>query len=198
MHLPTPQFSRLVTVLAFDLTNPALDSMIMAWDHISNRFLRRISSDRETAGKVESIRLLAIHDAVHSVLNSEGGYIFNDPSSGRSLDAALAAAAQASHDVLAGVFESPEDRSDLKNALEESLSLISDKLEIAAGAITGANSAAAYARAFAPLSPSHPVVDGHAKSVPLTHRDRIPPDPSQHSLRLAKDPDWRFDWKKSA
>lgn len=152
MHLPTPQFSRLVTVLAFDLTNPALDSMIVAWDHISTRFLKRLSTKRDIAGKVESIRLLAIHDAVHTIFASGGGCIFNGVSAGSSLDAALAATAQASHDVLAAVFESPEDRASLADVLEESLSLISDAQEKFAGAVTGAESAATFARAFAPLA----------------------------------------------
>lgn len=57
MYLPTPQFARLVTILAFDLTNPALDSMILAWDHIATRHLARIAANQAVAGKVESIRL---------------------------------------------------------------------------------------------------------------------------------------------
>ncbi|MDP3850194.1 MAG: hypothetical protein Q8Q59_06815 [Luteolibacter sp.] len=197
MHLPTPQFSRLVTVLAFDLTNPALDSMIRAWDHISARFLRQISPNPEIAGNVESIRLLAIHDAVHSIFGSAGGYIFTDPSPTTSLDAALAATAQASHDVLAGVFESPEDRSKLKDTLEESLSLISDEREIAAGIATGAKSAATYARTFAPLSLSLQLANAGEKQGSQTRHERIP-EPSRPSLQLAKNPNWRFDWRKSA
>lgn len=197
MHLPTPQFSRLVTVLAFDLTNPALDSMIRAWDHISERFLTRISTNREIAGKVESIRLLAIHDAVHSVFGSAGGYIFTDSSSGSSLDAALAAAASASHDILASVFESPEDRKDLKDALEESLSLIFNEQEKSVGVVTGAASAATYARIFTPLSLSLQLSGVGAQAFPRPRRDRIEENP-RHPLRLAKDPNWRFDWQKSA
>lgn len=152
MHLPTPQFSRLVTALAFDLNNPLLDSMILAWDHISTRFLNRLVTHREVAGKIESVRLLAIHDGIHAVFGSGNGYMFHGLSSGKSTSAALAAAAQASHDVLAAVFDSPEDRADLADSLEESLSLISDPLEAVAGVITGAASAGAYEREFAPLA----------------------------------------------
>lgn len=197
MHLPTPQFSRLVTVLAFDLTHPMLDSMILAWDHITTRYLNRISTDRELAGKLESIRLLAIHDAVHTIFGSQSGYIFNGTSSGTTLDAALAATAQASHDILAAVFTSPEDRSDLKDSLEESLSLISDQKECISGAVTGAASAAAYTATFAPL------VSQNVQRIPS---DKLTRDPQQQrftaagrpSLRLAKDPAWRFDWRQSA
>ncbi|GAA5128272.1 hypothetical protein JIN84_01800 [Luteolibacter yonseiensis] len=152
MHLPTPQFSRLVTALAFDLNNPLLDSMILAWDHIATRFLNRLANHREAAGKVESIRLLAIHDGIHAVLGSGNGYMFHGLSSGSSTSAALAATAQASHDVLAAVFDLPEDREDLAHLLEESLSLISDPAEAVAGVITGAASAGTYEREFAPLT----------------------------------------------
>jgi hypothetical protein len=148
MHLPTPQFSRLVTVLAFDLNNPSLDSMILAWDHISARFLNRLRSNRTAADQIESIRLLAIHDAVISIFGRGQGFIFNESSTGTSLAAALAATAQASHDILASAFEGEVDRDDLADALEESLSLISDHREKAVGAATGAASAAAFVRTF--------------------------------------------------
>ncbi len=155
MHLPTPQFSRLVTVLAFDLNDPSLDSMILAWDHIAKRYLNRLITHREVSGKVESIRLLAMHDAIHSVFGSGNGYIYHGFSPGQSISAALAAAAQASHDILAAVFESPEDQANLADTLEESLSLIADPSEAAAGVIMGAASAGAYERAFGPLGLSH-------------------------------------------
>ncbi|MEO5916530.1 MAG: hypothetical protein ABIS50_20000 [Luteolibacter sp.] len=151
MHLPTPQFSRLVTVLAFDLNNPSLDSMFVAWDHIATRHLRSLSSNRSLAGRIESVRLLAVHDAILSILRPGHGFIFNEPSTGTSLTAALAATAQASHDILSSAFDSPEDRSHLADALEESLSLISDRAEKAVGAATGAASAATFLATFGTL-----------------------------------------------
>lgn len=161
MYLPTPQFSRLVTVLAFDLSNPSLDSMILAWDHISTRFLNRLTSNRAAADQIESIRLLAIHDAVISIFGRGQGFIFNETSTGTSLAAALAATAQASHDILASAFDSEQDVDNLAEALEESLSLISDHREKAVGAATGAASAAAFVRTFGSKS-LHPRFAGPA------------------------------------
>ena len=197
MYLPTPQFARLVTILAFDLTNPALDSMILAWDHIATRHLERIAASRAAAGKVESIRLLAIHDAVHTVFASGGGCIFNGTSTGSSLAAALAATAQASHDVLAAVFASPADRTSLADALEESLALIADEREKASGALIGAESAATFARAFAPLALNQREIGrepGQAHSYPREEKlgGHAPP------LRLEANPNWRFDWQRTA
>jgi hypothetical protein len=187
MHLPTPQFSRLVTILAFDLTDPALDSMIRAWDHISTRFLKRLQPDRAASGKIESVRLLAIHDAVHAVFGSPGGYIYDGFSGGKSLAAALAATAQASHDVLVSAFDAPEDIVELDNVLEESLTLIRDDREKSAGVITGAASAATYLSNFGPLAPGLKVTDIHQEQAR-----------SRHALRLAKNPEWRFEWQRSA
>lgn len=153
MKLPTPQFSRLVTLLAFDILNPSLDSMILAWDHISSRFLNRPGRDMALSGRLESIRLLAIHDAVHAVLNPSGGFIFNEQSAVHSLDAALAAAARASHDILAAALTSPEDLEALSISLEESLSLVGSAHEREAGAAIGAASAASFVRTFDPLVP---------------------------------------------
>lgn len=191
MHLPTPQFSRLVTILAFDLTNPALDSMIMAWDHIATRYLNRISSDRAASGKVESLRLLAIHDAVHAVFGSSGGYIYDGFSKGNSLAAALAATAQVSHDILVDAFDAPEDVADLDQALEESLSLISDNREKAAGVLTGAESAATYLNYFGPIG-----LESNFAEFSKDHRQGRNDDGRQ-VLRLAKN-HWRFDWQQSA
>ncbi|MES2659603.1 MAG: hypothetical protein V4689_13380 [Verrucomicrobiota bacterium] len=151
MHLPTPQFSRLVTVLAFDLSDPSLDSMILAWDHITTRFINPIRHHREAAGRIESIRLLSIHDAVHAVFGSGGGYVFKRSAPDDSLGAALAATARASHDVLAAVFRSPSQQEDLKHTLEESLSLVSDARERVAGSLSGSQSAASYLLTFAPF-----------------------------------------------
>ncbi len=191
-HLPTPQFSRLVTILAFDLTNPALDSMILAWDHIATRFLRRLASDRIQSGRIESIRLLAIHDAVHTIFNSGAGCIFNGRSSRNSVDAALAAAAQASHDILATVFTDSQDRIELANSLEESLLLIGNEEEKSAGSRTGTESAATFAKAFGALlqNPSNST----RPLSPTNEREQSPPI----SLRLAKNPKWNFDWLRSA
>ncbi|GAA5121072.1 hypothetical protein JIN84_00220 [Luteolibacter yonseiensis] len=151
MHLPTPQFSRLIAVLAFDLNNPSLDSLFVAWDHISARYLNRLKSRNEWSDEIESIRLLAIHDAVISILGRGTGFIFNERSTGTTLAAALAATAQASHDILVSVFNSPQDVADLGDNLEESLSLISGTAEKAVGSATGSASASAFLKTFGPI-----------------------------------------------
>ncbi len=158
MHLPTPQFSRLITVLAFDLNNPSLDSLFIAWDHIASRYVHRLEKRNQLAGKIESIRLLAIHDAVISILGPGAGFIFNERSTGTTLPAALAATAQASHDILASAFDSPEDLADLADLLEESLSLIPNGPQKAVGSATGAASAAAFIKTFGPLSTARAAV----------------------------------------
>ncbi|MES2475614.1 MAG: hypothetical protein V4640_07525 [Verrucomicrobiota bacterium] len=122
--------------------------MILAWDHISARFLRRLKTHQTAADQIESIRLLAIHDAVISILGHGQGFIFHENSTGTSLAAALAASAQASHDILASAFDAEDDHNHLADALAESLSLISDQREKAVGAATGAASAAAFVRIF--------------------------------------------------
>ncbi len=166
MHLPTPQFSRLVTVLAFDLNTPSLDSMLLAWDHIATRLLR--NRGRSIAGKIESIRLLAIHDAVLAILGPGAGFVFNGSSTGTSISAALAATAQASHDILANAFDDSATLADLHHALEESLSLISNDLEKAVGSATGSASAAAFIRAFGSLAGAN----GDTGSVPSARTRR--------------------------
>lgn len=155
MHLPTPQFSRLITVLAFDLNNPSLDSLFIAWDHIASRYIHRLENRNQLAGKIESIRLLSIHDAVISILGPGAGFIFNERSTGTTLSAALAATAQASHDILANAFNTPEDLADLDHLLEESLELIPDAAEKAVGSATGSASAAAFIQTFGSLSKVH-------------------------------------------
>lgn len=152
MHLPTSQFSRLITVLAFDLSNPSLDSLFIAWDHISARYINRLDKRTRAGEKIESIRLLAIHDAVISILGPGTGFIFNERSTGTSLSAALAATAQASHDILASAFNSQQDLADLDDLLEESLSLIPQTPEKAVGSATGSASAAAFIKTFGTLA----------------------------------------------
>lgn len=148
MNLPSPQYSRLVTALAFDLSDPSLDSMILAWDHIAKRFLDRIRFHRVTVGRIESIRLLAVHDAIHSIFGSDGACIYKRRSRVNSTAAALAAAARASHDVLAAAFPLPADRVELDSLLEESLSLTGPGPDVASGSLTGSRSASAYLAAF--------------------------------------------------
>lgn len=148
MHLPTPQFSRLITFLAIDLADSSLDSMILAWDHISTRYLDRLKSDRATADRIEAIRLLAVHDAVNSIFGRGPGFVFNESSTGTTITAAIAATAQASHDILASAFNSPDDLEDLKVSIAESLSLIADHRERAMGSATGAASAVAFIKSF--------------------------------------------------
>jgi hypothetical protein len=152
MHLPTPEFSRLVTILALDSSTSSIDSMLLTWDHIAARYLRRHRSEASLADKIESIRLLAIHDAVIAILGPGAGFIFNGTSTGTTLAAALAATAQASHDILSNAFDTDADRIDLRELLTESLSLIANDLEKAVGAATGAASAAAFLEAFGSLA----------------------------------------------
>jgi len=103
------------------------------------------------AERIESIRLLAIHDAVISILGRGTGFIFNERSTGTTTAAALAATAQASHDILVSAFTLPRDVEDLGDALEESLSLISATAEKAVGSATGTASAAAFLNTFGPI-----------------------------------------------
>lgn len=148
MNLPSPQYSRLVTALAFDLSDPSLDSMILAWDHIAKRFLDRIRFHRIAVGRIESIRLLAVHDAIHAVFGSGGAYIYKKRSGVSSAAAALVAAARASHDVLAAAFPAESDREELATLLEESLSLTNPAADVEAGSLTGERAASAYLAAF--------------------------------------------------
>ncbi|MEO5712359.1 MAG: hypothetical protein ABIT37_02635 [Luteolibacter sp.] len=151
MKLPSSQFLRLVADLPTHLSSPALESMVLAWDHIAERYLRRVESNRTFAGRVRSIRLLAVHDAVLSIVDPGFGYIFKPDAVTRSTQAALAATAQAAHDILADAFDAPEDRADLGDLLAESLSLIGNAAERATGARIGAASAATYLETFSPL-----------------------------------------------
>ena len=125
--------------------------MVLAWDHISDRYLRRIETNRTLTGRVRSIRLLAVHDAVLSIVDPGFEYIFKSQPETRSTEAALAAAAQAAHDILAAAFESPADRADLGDLLEESLGLILDESEKSIGIRIGAESAATYLSTFPSL-----------------------------------------------
>jgi len=125
--------------------------MVLAWDHIAERYLRRVESDRTLAGRIRSIRLLAVHDAVLSIVDPGFGYIFKPEAVTRSTQAALAATAQAAHDILADAFETLEDRADLTDLLAESLGLIGNAAERVTGAGIGAASAAIYLKTFAPL-----------------------------------------------
>lgn len=191
MQLPSPQFSRLVTVLAFDLTDPSLDSMILAWDHITTRFVNQIRHHREAAGRIESIRLLSIHDAVHSVFGSGSGYVFKQSEPDQSLGAALAATSQASHDVLSAVFRGPEQLTDLKHTLEESLSLVQDSREREAGIRVGALSAASYLGTFAPfIAKVVEVAEQGAVGGALPLRVSSPPAVPQ-GLAIPRDDRWR-------
>ncbi len=197
MHLPTPQFSRLVTAVTSNLNDPALDSMVLAWDHVATRYLNRINSNQAVVGRIQSIRLLAVHDAVQAVLDPGYGYVFNGESPGATVHAALAAAAQAAHDILAGVFTDPADRADLDHSLQESLSLIPDGNEKAAGIHTGKESAVAYTRIFGPL-----VLDIQLEKVLATDNGNRQPGQSAWRYdelgRQAPNRHSRSTWRRSA
>jgi hypothetical protein len=151
MKLPSSQFLRLVADLPTPLSSPALESMVLTWDHIAERYLRRMETNRALAGRIRSIRLLAVHDAVLSIVDPGFGYIFKPETSSRSAQAALAATARAAHDILASAFDADEDRTDLRDLLDESLDLITDTAEKEIGERIGAESAAVYLATFSPL-----------------------------------------------
>jgi hypothetical protein len=164
MNLPSNEYLQLLQPFPTTISSPKLDLVGLAWSHIADRYLQRLESNRIHAGRVRSIRLLAVHDAIHSVIDPGNGYIFNEISNSSSSTAAAAASIRASHDLLAAVFTDEKDREDLSDLLEESLSLLGDHLDKAAGVESGARSAAAYLRAFAPLlSPREP---GRQQRVP--------------------------------
>lgn len=147
MNLPSAQFSRLVTTLAFDITDPSLDLMIRSWDHVTARFLKRLDVRAKMAGQLESLRLLAIHDAVHAVLGTDGGFSYRNPRKALTLQHALSATAQASHDLLKAVFREPQELDLLADTLRETLDLL--PVGVHAGADVGRESAEHYLTEFA-------------------------------------------------
>lgn len=159
MNLSQDHLIRISEPLATTVSSPKLDLIQLAWEHIAERHLRRIRHNRILLGRVRAVRLLAVHDAVHSVIDPGNGHIYREISEGSTLEAAFAAAAQASHDVLASVFSDPEDRENLAHLLEESLGLVGKEDEKEAGAFSGAESARAYLKAFAPLLLDHAAAD---------------------------------------
>ena len=152
MHLPTAQFSQLAASVALRHPHPALDLLVSAWDHVAARHLRRLPEHHPVLGRIQSIRHLAVHDAVQAVLDPGYGYVYHGESEADSIPAALAAVAKASHDILSAVFDTPEAREDIASTLDESLSLLEPREDLAEGVRLGAESAAAYARIFGPLS----------------------------------------------
>ena len=179
MNLPSPQFLQVAQpLLTTTVSSPRLDLIVLAWEHIASRYLRRLEGNRVRAGRIRSIRQLAVHDAIQSVVDPGNGHIYKEISQGFSTDAASAAAVRASHDILAAVFNSAEDRADLSDLLWESLGLTGSVAEKAAGVESGAQSAATYLKAFAPLllaeeqdradfgrgnAVSHPLFVGHTQ-----------------------------------
>lgn len=155
MNLSTTKLIQLAGPLSTTVSSPKLDLIQLTWNHITERYLQRIGSNRILAGRVRAIRLLAVHDAIHSVIDPGNGHIYNEISEGATLEAAYAAAVKSSHDVLAAIFTESEDREDLADLLDESLSLIGKEDEKAAGKFSGTDSANAYIKSFAPLLFNH-------------------------------------------
>lgn len=151
MNLPSFQFLQLLQPPSTTVSSPKLDLIALTWEHITDRYLKRIESNRILAGRIRSIRLLAVHDAIQSVIDPGNGYIYKEISNGSTIEASFAAVVQASHDLLAAVFDGAADRTDLADLLEESLSLIGNAEEKAAGSVSGARSAATYVAAFSTL-----------------------------------------------
>ncbi len=155
MNFSTTQLIQNAEPLSTTVSSPKLDLIQLAWAHIAERYLQRIGSNRILASRVRALRLLAVHDAIHSVIDPGNGHIYRDISDGSTIEAAYAAVVKSSHDVLAAVFTGSEDREDLEDLLEESLSLIGKEDEKAAGLFSGTDSAATYIRSFAPLLLNH-------------------------------------------
>ncbi|GAA5130019.1 hypothetical protein JIN84_04110 [Luteolibacter yonseiensis] len=155
MNFSTSRLIPSAEPLSTTVSSPKLDLIQLTWNHIAERYLSRIRTNRILAGRVRSIRLLAVHDAIHSVIDPGNGHLFKEISEGSSIEAAYAAVAKASHDVLASVFTAAEDREDLADLLEESLSLIGKEDEKAAGKSSGTDSAGTYIKSFAPLLSNH-------------------------------------------
>ena len=138
-------------LVATTVSSPKLDLIQSTWTHIAERYLKRLESNRILTGRVRAVRLLAVHDAIHSVIDPGNGHIYKEISEGSTIEAAFAATVKASHDVLASVFTDPDDREDLADHLEESLELIGKEDEKEAGVLSGADAAGAYIRNFALL-----------------------------------------------
>lgn len=138
-------------LVATTVSSPKLDLIQATWSHIAERYLKRLESNRILIGRVRAVRLLAVHDAIHSVIDPGNGHIYKEISEGSTIEAAFAAAVKASHDVLASVFTDADDREDLADHLEESLALIGKEDEKEAGVLSGAEAAGAYIRNFALL-----------------------------------------------
>lgn len=155
MNFSTAQLIQIADPIATTVSSPKLDLIVQAWNHIAERYLQRIQSNRIFAARVRSVRLLAVHDAIQAVIDPGNGRIYREISEGSTLEAAIAATARASHDVLVSVFTSSADREDLADLLEESLSLIGNPGEKEEGLFSGAGSARAYIKAFAPLLLDH-------------------------------------------
>lgn len=181
MNIPSFQFLQLTEPSYTTVSSPKLDLISQTWEHIAKRYLSRLESNRILAGRIRSIRLLAVHDAIHSVIDPGNGHIYKQQSEGYTTEAAYAAAVHASHDILTALFSDAASRSDLRHLLEESLSLIGNETEKAAGATSGSESAAAYLKTFAPL-----LVDYRAeRKAPVIY--------SNHSYEPVG-----ADWRKSA
>lgn len=178
----------LVEPLQTTVSSPKLDLIVLAWDHIAERYLKRLESNRILAGRVRSIRLLAVHDAIQSVVDPGNGYIFKDISGGSTIEASSAAAIRASHDILAAVFQDAADRDDLADLLAESLSLVGKEEEKSAGSLSGAKSAGTYVRTFGSLLVSHRI---HG-------RQPAPPFFRQAVQTTAYDRSWPVEFRRSA
>jgi ABC-type proline/glycine betaine transport system permease subunit len=151
MRISSFDFLQLNSTTSFFNSTPGLDAMLQAWDHIAERYISRITDDKKLASRVRSIRLLAVHDAVTSILEPTSGLIFKEQVATASVDAALAAAAQASYDILAEVSLSLIDQVDLHELLQESLELVPDQTQVSAGVSIGLGSATAYLTTFSHL-----------------------------------------------
>lgn len=140
-----------VELFSTTVSSPKLDLIQLTWTHIAERYLKRLESNTILTSRVRAVRLLAVHDAIHSVIDPGNGHIYKEISEGSTIEAAYAAVVKASHDVLASVFTDPDDREDLADHLEESLTLIGKEDEKEAGVLSGADAAATYVRSFALL-----------------------------------------------
>ncbi|MFT3990031.1 MAG: hypothetical protein QM680_01355 [Luteolibacter sp.] len=132
-------------------SSPELDLIEQAWEHIGDRYLARLKYNRVFEGRIRSILSLAAYDAQTSVTNPGNGHIYKETSLGSTFQAAAAASIQASHDILATVFRSKEDRQNLADHLEESLGLLGNEVEKEIGIENGRRSASTYIQTFSTL-----------------------------------------------
>jgi len=130
-----------IGLLAFNNTqvfadNPTGD-VIVQWNLITVKATKTAKQNSNLATRTEAIEAIAVYDAVNSIKYIGKPYNYNTPPSGPA--SAIAAAAQAAHDVLVAYF--PAQKPAIDSALTASLATANDG-PVEAGQKVGAESAA--------------------------------------------------------